>query len=110
MNPRPLRAFVLLCGFVRSSPVALGVPPQSGEGASEFVRRVGRGEGSAEIIQGHKHSTPGYEIGAVTTILHIDVRRPHGTPRNTGIYSNLPAAGPTAVACLVFESIPISAT
>ena len=32
MHPRAIPAFVLLRGFVRPCPIALGVPPQSGEG------------------------------------------------------------------------------
>lgn len=32
MNPRFIDTFVLLRGLVRPLPIALGVPPQSGEG------------------------------------------------------------------------------
>ena len=32
MNPRTVNFFVLLGGFVRSLPIALAIPPQSGEG------------------------------------------------------------------------------
>ena len=35
VNPRTLDAFVLLGGFVRSFPIALGIPPQSGKGMRE---------------------------------------------------------------------------
>lgn len=38
VNPRAILAFVLLGGFVRSCPIALGVPPQSGEGETEARR------------------------------------------------------------------------
>ncbi len=44
MHPRTLDPFVLLSGFVRSLPVALAIPPQSGERVREFGWRVGRGE------------------------------------------------------------------
>jgi len=42
MHPRTLDPFVLLSGFVRSLPVALAIPPQSGERVREFGWRVGR--------------------------------------------------------------------
>jgi hypothetical protein len=35
VNPRTIPAFVLLGRFVRSPPIALGIPPQSGEGVRE---------------------------------------------------------------------------
>src|SRR5580692_5392249 len=38
------------------------------------------------------------------------VPAPRATPKVPGVYSILPAAGPTAVACLVLGSMPISAT
>jgi hypothetical protein len=44
VNPRAILAFVLLGGFVRSFPVALGIPPQSGKGECESCWRLGRGE------------------------------------------------------------------
>lgn len=44
MNPTTLGTFVLLSGFVRSRPIALGIPPQSGEGECESGWRLGRGE------------------------------------------------------------------
>ena len=53
VNPRPLDAFVLLSGFVRSGPIALGIPPQPAEGARESGWRLGRGERLAKFIQGH---------------------------------------------------------
>ena len=45
MYPRTLDSFVLLCGFVRSRPIVLRVPPQSGECGRESGWRLGRGEG-----------------------------------------------------------------
>lgn len=57
MHPRTLDAFVLLCGFVRSFPVALGVPSQPGKGVSESGWRLGRSEGLTEIVQGHLQPT-----------------------------------------------------
>ena len=44
VHPRTLDAFVLLSGFVRSRPIALGIPPESGEGVRESGWRLGRGE------------------------------------------------------------------
>lgn len=35
VNPRALSSFVLLGGFVRPLPIALAVPPQSGEGVGK---------------------------------------------------------------------------
>ena len=43
-------AFVLLRGFMRPSPVAFGIPPQSGESVSELAGRIGGSERSTEII------------------------------------------------------------
>jgi hypothetical protein len=44
VHPRTLRSFVPLSGFVRSRPIALGIPPQSSEGESESSWRLGRGD------------------------------------------------------------------
>ncbi len=44
VNPRPIASFVLLGRFVCSRPIALGIPPQPGEGVRESGRRIGRGE------------------------------------------------------------------
>ena len=44
MYPRTFYALVSLSRFVRSRPIALGVPPQSGERMCESGRRLGRGE------------------------------------------------------------------
>jgi hypothetical protein len=44
VNPRTILAFVLLSGVVCSRPIALGIPPQSGEGVSESGWRLGRRE------------------------------------------------------------------
>jgi hypothetical protein len=57
MHPRTVSPFVLLRGFVRSLPIALGVPPQSGEGERESGWRLGRGEGLAEVVQDHSENT-----------------------------------------------------
>jgi hypothetical protein len=48
-----LDAFVLLRGFVRSRPIALGIPPQASEGVRESGWRLGCGDGLAEFVQGH---------------------------------------------------------
>jgi len=53
MHPRTLDAFVLLGGFVRPRPIALGIPPQPGEGVRQSGRRLGRGERLAEFVQRH---------------------------------------------------------
>jgi hypothetical protein len=53
VNPRTVTTFVLLSGFVRSRPIALGIPPQSREGVRESGWRLGRGEGLAKVVQGH---------------------------------------------------------
>src|SRR5580658_9609370 len=53
MYPRTLDAFILLSGFVRSSPIALCIPPQSGERVREFGWWLVRGERLAEIVEGH---------------------------------------------------------
>jgi hypothetical protein len=53
MHPRTLDAFVLLGGFVRPRPIALGIPPQPGEGVRESGWRLGRVERFAKFIQGH---------------------------------------------------------
>src|SRR5215831_18214902 len=39
---------------VRSLPIALGIPPQSGERETETRGRLGRDEGSLEFIQCHR--------------------------------------------------------
>jgi hypothetical protein len=44
MHPRTLNVFVLLRGLVRPVPIALGIPPQSGEGVRESGRRAGGGD------------------------------------------------------------------
>ena len=44
MHPRPLDALVLLGRLVRPLPIALRIPPQSGESESESDWRLGRGE------------------------------------------------------------------
>ena len=54
MNPRTLDALVLLRRFVSLFPVALRVPPQSGERVRESGRRLGRGERLAELVQGQQ--------------------------------------------------------
>jgi hypothetical protein len=41
MHARRLYAFVLFSGLVRSSPIALGVPPESGQGVAESGWRFG---------------------------------------------------------------------
>lgn len=41
VHPRTLGDIVLLCGFVRSRPIALGIPPKTDEGACESRRRFG---------------------------------------------------------------------
>ena len=53
MYPRAIDSFVLLGGFVRSRPIALGIPPQSGEGVRESGWWLGRGKGLAKFVQGH---------------------------------------------------------
>ena len=53
MNPRTFDAFVPLRGFVRSRPIALRIPPESGEGERESRWRLGRGEGLPEFVEGH---------------------------------------------------------
>jgi len=53
MHPRTLDPFVLLSGFVRSLPVLLAIPPQSGERVRESGWRLGRGERLAKFVQGH---------------------------------------------------------
>jgi hypothetical protein len=44
VHPRTLGAFVLLSRFVSLSPIALGIPPQPGEGEREFRRWFGCGQ------------------------------------------------------------------
>lgn len=39
VNPGTFRSLVLLSGFVRSFPIVLGIPPQTGEGMREPVRQ-----------------------------------------------------------------------
>jgi hypothetical protein len=51
--PRTLDAFALLGGFVRSLPIALGIPPQSGEGVRDSGWRLGRRDGFTEVVRGH---------------------------------------------------------
>jgi hypothetical protein len=43
VDPRTLGAFVLLCRLVGSRPIALRVPPKSGECVGESGWRLGRG-------------------------------------------------------------------
>ena len=52
VNPRSLDAFVLLRGVVCSRPIALCIPPQSGDRVRESGWRVGRGERLAKFVQG----------------------------------------------------------
>jgi hypothetical protein len=42
--------YMLSGPFVRSRPIALAIPPQSGEGVRESGWRLGRGEGLAKIV------------------------------------------------------------
>ena len=49
--------------FVRPLPIALGVPPQSGEGVRQPGWRRGRGERLAKFVQGHS------EIPAVDSLI-----------------------------------------
>ena len=58
MNPRTIASFILLRRFVRSLPIALAIPPQSGEGESESGWRIGCDEGLAEFVQGHPVECP----------------------------------------------------
>jgi hypothetical protein len=53
MYLRTVAPFFLLGGFVRSLPIALFIPPQSGEGGRESDWRLGRCEGLAKIFDGH---------------------------------------------------------
>ena len=53
VNPRSLHSFVLLRGFVRSRPITLAIPPQSGECVRETRWRFGRGEGLAKFVKRH---------------------------------------------------------
>ena len=53
MNPRTLDAFVLLRGFVRPCPIALGIPPKPGKCVRQSGWRLGRRERFTEIVQGH---------------------------------------------------------
>ena len=68
MDPRSLLAFVLLSGFVRPLPIALGVPPQSSESGRESGRWLVRGKGFAEFVQRSSSVTsyiaglPAYEL------------------------------------------------
>ena len=50
--PRSLDAFILLRGLVRPRPIALGIPPQSGEGVRESGWRLGRGQRLTEFVRG----------------------------------------------------------
>jgi hypothetical protein len=67
MHPRTLDAFILLCGFVRSRPIALRVPPQSGEGVRESGWPLSRGERLAKFVQGH---------GAIFLLLYAKMTSP----------------------------------
>ncbi len=42
LHPRTIVSFVLLSAFVSQRPIALGIPPQSGEGVRESGWRRGR--------------------------------------------------------------------
>ena len=53
VEPRSVHASVLMRGFLRSRPIAFGVPPQSGEGRRESGWRLGGGERLAKFVQGH---------------------------------------------------------
>jgi hypothetical protein len=53
MHPRAILAFVVLRGFVRPRPIALGIPPQSGESVCQSRWRLARGKRLAKIVQGH---------------------------------------------------------
>ena len=50
LHPRTVNAFVLLGGLVRSRPIALGVPPQSGNTVGESGRRLGRDQRLVEFV------------------------------------------------------------
>ena len=43
---------------VRSRPIALGIPPQPGEGVRESGWRLGRGEGLAKFVESHATVLP----------------------------------------------------
>jgi hypothetical protein len=51
VNPRTRDALVLLRRFIRRLPIALGFPPQSGEGVEELG--WWRAWGLAEFVQSH---------------------------------------------------------
>lgn len=52
VNPRSVPSFVLLGGFVRLLPIALSIPPQSGEDECESGWRLVRGERLVKFVQG----------------------------------------------------------
>ena len=73
VNPRSLEALILLGGFVRPIPIALSIPPQSGEGIRESGWRFGRGKRLAEVVEGHfqnisRHGC-GIEISTIQNLL-----------------------------------------
>jgi hypothetical protein len=53
VNPRTLDALILLRGLVSTSPISLGVPPQSGKSARQPGWRLGRGDGFMKVVQDH---------------------------------------------------------
>lgn len=72
MHPRTVAPFILLRGFVRPRPIALAIPPQSREGVRESGWRLGRGEGLAKFVQGHRVSLAGF---ACVSLLREHKRR-----------------------------------
>jgi len=56
VNPRSIASLILLRRFVRPRPIALVIPPQSGEGVRESRWRLCRGKRVTEIVQGHFES------------------------------------------------------
>ena len=53
MHPRTLGTLILLGGFVRSLPIALSIPPQSGEREAEALGRIDCCEGLAKFVKRH---------------------------------------------------------
>ena len=68
VDPGAVLPLVLLRRLVGARPVALGIPPQPGQGRTQFTRWMLACEGVAELLQGHRGSVAHWRCSADTPV------------------------------------------